>query len=120
MGFFIKNYGNTPASNFYWFAVLEAVPNPLPVNFAFRDGDTSGEQDALFPQQISYVTKHTDRPLRLDEMLKVISGADNVIFYGTLHYKDIFGGVYYTNFCITFNAPSGALGDNCERHNDAS
>jgi hypothetical protein len=120
-----KNYGTTPASDLFMdqpnIAILPrngqfnpAICEPVPTRIV--------NTLALFPGQELRFEMKTNLNMTKEQIASVRNGSQYQLqFWGTIHYKDIFGKQRCTRYCWGFYGPSMAENDSeyCLQHNDA-
>jgi hypothetical protein len=120
-----KNYGATPASELFMDKPNIAI---LPRNGQFSpalcDPTPPGPVNSvsLFPQQELRYDMQGSLNLSKDQIALLRDGSQYQLqFWGTLHYKDIFGKRRCTRYCWGFHGPSMTENDSdyCLQHNDA-
>lgn len=120
-----KNYGATPASDLFVDAPhIAIIPRNGQFAPAFCDPIPPGLANSvsLFPQQELRFDIQGQFPFTKEQIASVRDGTKfQMQFWGTLHYKDVFGKRRCTRYCWGFHGPNMAENDSdyCAQHNDA-
>jgi hypothetical protein len=112
----IKNYGKTPAYNFYvGFENLKLIrfERADSLSTADRGKVIPGSREALGPDAIrtawaAYVTgKRRAKTLSAASMRRLQAGTHAIFFYGVAFYEDAFGDLHETTFRMFSGGPAG-------------
>jgi hypothetical protein len=123
--FNVRNYGSTPAHSVTHEGAIKSCAYPLPKNFDFAIPAvaTSPEPITVFPGTPDNlgIEATSDRALTPAEFAEIGIGNNRVCFFGTVHYWDVFGFKWYSNYCYSFFGTAVNIRhEACERHNEAS
>jgi hypothetical protein len=121
----IKNTGQTPAHEVKVISNVALLEHPIKLPFDFTLGNVPDPSVAVLGAgEFSESPIGPEEPFDGNEMMAARDreSGRRIYAWGTITYRDVFGGRQYTNFCgsILFMADGSHAGRTDEHHNDAS